>query len=81
LGTIYNHMAATKFKTRMINVRELSKVSGVSIHKIYNRRHTKIEKPLDIVDSTKMLNALTKEVIKFSKDLGFEITFRQESQD
>jgi hypothetical protein len=74
-------MAATKFKTKMINVRELSKVSGVSIHKIYNRRHTKIEKPLEVVDRTKMLNALTKEVIKFSKDLGFEITFHQESQD
>ena len=74
-------MALTKFKTKMINVRELSRVSGVSIHKVYNRRHTRIDKPLDVVDRTKMLNALTKEVVKFSKDLGFDITFHQESQE
>jgi hypothetical protein len=71
-------MAKKNFKTKMINVRELCRVGGVSIFKIYNRRHVKTLKPIDLVDRTKLLNALIKEVTKFSKELGFQISFTLE---
>jgi hypothetical protein len=72
-------MATTKFKTKLINLKALAENSDVSIHKLYNRRHSETKKPLDLVDKTKLLNTLTKEVTKFSKDLGFtvEITLQE----
>lgn len=70
------------FKTKVINLRELSQLAGVSEHKVYRRKYIKDSKPLELKDRTKLVNALAKETIQLAKDLGFTITLGlEESQD
>lgn len=63
-----------KFKTKVINLKALAEVSGVSMHKIYNRRHVKIEKPLSLNERTKLVNVLAEDIVRMSKELGFKLT-------
>jgi len=62
-----------KFKTKIVNLRALATEAGISEHKVYRRKYVADSKPLSLNDRTKLVNALTKETVKLSKELGFAI--------
>ncbi len=62
-----------KFKSTVINIRQLAKLAGVSYFVIYRRRQGVVDSILHMDTKTQIANALAKDISPFMKDLGFEV--------
>lgn len=67
------------FQSKLINLKELSRLSGVPYHLLNGTKigRTGKRKKMPQTDKTKLANTMVKELNEFVADIGFEITLNR----
>lgn len=72
-------MSTLPFQTKIINLKRLADISGISYNTLYGMKIGRTGKrtPMSAADKTKLANALMKELKITFVDLGFEINLNR----
>lgn len=69
-------LKSVKFKSSIISLQALAKLSGVNYYTVYRRRFGIYKKDMKLTQRTKLANAIMKDIGPFINDLGFEISIK-----